>query len=238
MSFTGEEITYCPLAHLPRSRVRQRSLQKGKSGSALVTGFLQIGQRSLVRLGIQGTVQGNDLTSWAATMWGGSSRLRKHPFNKGTGAQVRPPGISDEANLTARRVPQPSAFSAEAGVVTRSSEDERSERHPKRFSPQGMGGDYSGEEGFSVAEENPQPPQKARKAGAPAFVNVNLLSDHPCHHVVLVRLGDLTAVELAELRFHFFGEVVDQHLAVDFGGLHGGAAFEQQVGFLGGAFEQ
>ncbi len=50
-SVTGEEITYWPLAHLPRSMVRQRSLQKGKSGSVLLTDFLQMGQRSLtVRL--------------------------------------------------------------------------------------------------------------------------------------------------------------------------------------------
>lgn len=40
-------ITYAPLAHLPRSIERQRSLQKGKSGPADFTGFLQIGQRSL-----------------------------------------------------------------------------------------------------------------------------------------------------------------------------------------------
>jgi len=52
MSFTGEEMTYCPLAHLPRSIVRQCPLQKGKSRFALVTGFLQIGQRSLARLGM------------------------------------------------------------------------------------------------------------------------------------------------------------------------------------------
>jgi hypothetical protein len=44
---TGDEITYAPLAHLPRSMRRQRSLQKGKSGSELLTDFLQIGQRSL-----------------------------------------------------------------------------------------------------------------------------------------------------------------------------------------------
>ena len=37
---------YCPLAHFPRSMVRQRSLQKGKSGSFFFTSFLQIGQRS------------------------------------------------------------------------------------------------------------------------------------------------------------------------------------------------
>ena len=43
-------MTYFPLAHLPRSIVRQRSLQKGDSGSALLTGFLQIGQRSLTAL--------------------------------------------------------------------------------------------------------------------------------------------------------------------------------------------
>src|ERR1700719_4616744 len=46
-SATGDEITYPPLAHLPRSMRRQRSLQKGKSGSELLTDFLQIGQRSL-----------------------------------------------------------------------------------------------------------------------------------------------------------------------------------------------
>ena len=32
-----------PLAHFPRSIVRQRSLQKGKSAPPLLTGFLQIG---------------------------------------------------------------------------------------------------------------------------------------------------------------------------------------------------
>src|SRR5271154_5023749 len=44
---TGAGITYAPLAHLPRSIVRQRSLQKGNSASPLLTTFLQIGQRSL-----------------------------------------------------------------------------------------------------------------------------------------------------------------------------------------------
>ena len=47
-SVTGDEITYPPLAHLPRSIRRQRSLQKGKSGSVAFVGFLQIGQRSLM----------------------------------------------------------------------------------------------------------------------------------------------------------------------------------------------
>jgi hypothetical protein len=51
VSCTGDEITYAPLAHLPRSMVRHRSLQKGNSASLLFTGFLQIGQRRLtVRL--------------------------------------------------------------------------------------------------------------------------------------------------------------------------------------------
>ncbi len=50
-SCTGDEITYAPLAHFPRSIWRQWSLQKGKSGFALVTFFLQIGQRrDLTRL--------------------------------------------------------------------------------------------------------------------------------------------------------------------------------------------
>jgi hypothetical protein len=46
-SETGDAITYAPLAHLPRSMVRHRSLQKGNSASVLFTAFLQIGQRSL-----------------------------------------------------------------------------------------------------------------------------------------------------------------------------------------------
>ena len=42
----GAGITYAPLAHLPRSMKRQRSLQKGKSGSVVFTVFRQMGQRS------------------------------------------------------------------------------------------------------------------------------------------------------------------------------------------------
>ena len=55
VSVAGEETTYPPLAHFPKSIMRQRSLQKGKSVSVLFTAFLQMGQRSLrVRLrGIQ-----------------------------------------------------------------------------------------------------------------------------------------------------------------------------------------
>src|SRR5579872_3961209 len=46
VSCTGDEITYAPLAHLPRSIRRQRSLQNGNSGSLLFTGFLQVGHRN------------------------------------------------------------------------------------------------------------------------------------------------------------------------------------------------
>ena len=46
-SFIGDEITYPPLAHLPRSITRQRSLQNGNSGSEANTIFLQVGQRRL-----------------------------------------------------------------------------------------------------------------------------------------------------------------------------------------------
>src|SRR5579872_5266406 len=44
-SETAEGIAYAPLAQFPRSIVRQRSLQNGKSGSSRLTSFLQIGQR-------------------------------------------------------------------------------------------------------------------------------------------------------------------------------------------------
>src|SRR5215469_6904656 len=40
-------MTYPPRAHLPRSMVRQRSLQKGNSGSPARTSFLQVGHRKL-----------------------------------------------------------------------------------------------------------------------------------------------------------------------------------------------
>lgn len=55
-SVTGDETTYPPLAHFPKSIVLQRSLQKGKSAAVFVTGFLQIGHlSSSVRL--RGMVQ-------------------------------------------------------------------------------------------------------------------------------------------------------------------------------------
>src|ERR1019366_4340560 len=43
-------ITYLPVAQLPRSMMRQRSLQKGKSGSPGATDFLQMGQVIIRRL--------------------------------------------------------------------------------------------------------------------------------------------------------------------------------------------
>src|SRR5580765_4330450 len=49
ISKTGSDTTYFSLAQLPRSRSRQRSLQKGKS--ALISesvGVLQIGQRCFI----------------------------------------------------------------------------------------------------------------------------------------------------------------------------------------------
>jgi hypothetical protein len=59
-SLTGDEMTYSPLAQLPRSMVRQRALQKGKSPSVLLTSFLQMGQRNFaVDMGfsiVEGTV--------------------------------------------------------------------------------------------------------------------------------------------------------------------------------------
>ena len=49
ISVTGEETTYCPLAHLPRSISRQRSLQKGKSSPALCHRLLANGTFQLER---------------------------------------------------------------------------------------------------------------------------------------------------------------------------------------------
>ena len=46
-SFNGVEITYPPLAHLPRSIVRHRSLQNGNSGSSFRTSLRQVGHRKL-----------------------------------------------------------------------------------------------------------------------------------------------------------------------------------------------
>lgn len=43
----GVEITYPPLAHLPRSIVRHLSLQNGNSGSVLNTSLRQVGHRKL-----------------------------------------------------------------------------------------------------------------------------------------------------------------------------------------------
>jgi hypothetical protein len=113
MSRSGDEITYSPLAHLPRSMSRQRSLQNGKSGSFARTAFLQMGQRSLM-------------------------------------ARLRAMTLQD-------------------------------------FRDQ----------------------------------------------IVIVSFGDLATIELAGLRLQIIGSVVHQNFAVDFGGVHGGAAFEQKIAFLG-----
>jgi hypothetical protein len=44
-SVIGVEIIYPPLAHLPKSMTRQRSLQKGKFSSPATTSFRHVGQR-------------------------------------------------------------------------------------------------------------------------------------------------------------------------------------------------
>jgi hypothetical protein len=45
----GEGIAYFPVAQLPRSMIRQRSLQKGNSGASGATSFLQMGQVISIR---------------------------------------------------------------------------------------------------------------------------------------------------------------------------------------------
>jgi hypothetical protein len=44
----GDETTYSPADHLPKSIVRQRSLQKGNSGSEAFTGCRQMGHRNRI----------------------------------------------------------------------------------------------------------------------------------------------------------------------------------------------
>ena len=50
--------------------------------------------------------------------------------------------------------------------------------------------------------------------------------------------GDAAAIELALFWLGAFGIVVDENFAVDFRGVHGGTAFEQEIGFGRRAFEQ
>src|SRR4029077_6795395 len=119
---TGDEMTYPPLAHLPRSIRRQRSLQKGNSASLLVTCFLQMGHFSLI----------------LRAMW-----------------------LS-----------------------------------------------------YTI-----------------------LFSDDPGDQVVVVGLGDLAAIELARLRLHPFGNVVHEHLAVDFWCVHGSSALKQKIALVRDTFE-
>jgi hypothetical protein len=48
-SVAGSEITYSPLAHAPRSAIRQRSLQKGNWRSVVESvGLRQMGQRQRI----------------------------------------------------------------------------------------------------------------------------------------------------------------------------------------------
>ena len=73
-SVTGEEITYPPLAHFPRSMVRHRvAAERELRHRCLLPAFLQIGQRSLmVRFrGISvhfGRVEGGRLVRDAANL--------------------------------------------------------------------------------------------------------------------------------------------------------------------------
>ena len=56
--------------------------------------------------------------------------------------------------------------------------------------------------------------------------------------VVVVGFGDFGAVEGAGDEGFVGAEVVDEDLAVDLGGVEGGAALPEEVGFFGGAFDE
>src|SRR5882724_6613669 len=44
--------------------------------------------------------------------------------------------------------------------------------------------------------------------------------------------GDLAAIEFTDFRLTIFGEIVDKYFAINFRGMHGGAAFVQKVTFF------
>src|SRR5438105_4957791 len=52
------------------------------------------------------------------------------------------------------------------------------------------------------------------------------------HQIVIVRSSDLATVKFARLRLQLLGEIVDQHLSIDFGSVHSGASFEQDFSFF------
>src|SRR6266852_3659390 len=58
------------------------------------------------------------------------------------------------------------------------------------------------------------------------------------HQIVVVSLGNLTAVEVSGLRLHFVGKLIHENLAVDLRSVHGGTSFQQQIGFFRSALEQ
>src|SRR5512135_450999 len=64
------------------------------------------------------------------------------------------------------------------------------------------------------------------------------LGDNPSDEVVGVRLGDLHADDLADARRPAGRHVVDEHAAVDLGGLRGEPGLEKHLGLVARAFEE
>ncbi len=60
----------------------------------------------------------------------------------------------------------------------------------------------------------------------------------PRHHIVLVRLGNLAAIELTLTHIVVIAEVVHVHDAIDLRRMHCRAALPKQVGFFRRAFQQ
>src|SRR5260370_23216403 len=58
------------------------------------------------------------------------------------------------------------------------------------------------------------------------------------HQIIVVGLGNLTAVEVPGLRLHLVGKLIHENLAVDLRSVHGGTSFKQQIGFFRSALEQ
>src|SRR5207248_3989179 len=58
------------------------------------------------------------------------------------------------------------------------------------------------------------------------------------HQIVIVSFGNLASIEFASDQLELIWGIIHEDLAINFRSVHCGAAFKQQIAFLGGSFEQ